>query len=381
MRWKNRDAIRLNNGTIEAVVLRGGGHLAELRLVQQDESSPNLLWEAPWVTADPGSELFGKLSACYGGSPAGPFLAGFTGHALCLDTFGTPSEEGAARGIPLHGEASAQVWTIEPTRDGCTADVELPSAQLRFTRTISLAEEQSVLFVEERLENFGPADREVHWVQHVTFGSSLLEAGCSSVYASVDRCRTWPLGYENRAALPNNTNFDWPEASTVDGAALDLRIPFQREGTGFIVAARVRSGSIASMAAINGRLGVALIYCFRREDFPWITIWEENGARSGEPWNGTTQVRGMEFGTTPMPLGREAIQAMGPLFETPVARRLPIGSCYAARFAVCLAGMPKGCKEIHAIDLSPNALVVTVEGQLTIPAEGIQEFLSRDRME
>src|SRR6202034_665681 len=124
-------------------------------------------------------------------------------------------------------------------RDGCTADVELPSAQLRFTRTISLAEEQSVLFVEESLENFRPADRGVPLGEHVTFGSSLLEAGCSSVYASVDRCRTWPLGYENRAALPNNTNFDWPEASPGAGAALALGIPFQREGRGFFAAARV----------------------------------------------------------------------------------------------------------------------------------------------
>ena len=57
--------------------------------------------------------------------------------------------------------------------------------------------------------------------------------------------------------------------------------------------------------AANWRMRLAVGYCFRRQDFPWMTIWEENRSRQSTPWNGRTQARGMEFGTTPFPLGSE----------------------------------------------------------------------------
>lgn len=380
MRWKDRDGLRLNNGAVQAIVLRSGGHLAEMRLVGGHGVSDNLLWEAPWTTADAGSEAFDSLSARYGGMTAGPFLAGFTGHALCLDTFGPPSPEDAAAGVSLHGEAAVRTWAMEPTEQGCVAQVELPQSQLRFWRKLALAEANSALLIEERVENCGAADREVHWVQHVTLGAPLLAAGYSVVEASVDRCRSWPLGYEGRAVLRNNEDFAWPRARTLDGEAMDLRVPFQHAGKGFIAAARVDPRApIAYVAALNWQLGAALIYCFRREDFPWIAMWEENGARRDEPWNGTAQVRGVEFGTTPMPLGRDAIRAMGDLFDTPGARRIAARGACTARYAVCAMEIPKEWRGIRDVGLSAHAVVVTGDGPgepVTVPAAGIQEFLT-----
>lgn len=378
MRWKDRDGLLLSNGAVQAIVLRCGGHVADVRLVSGAGVSDNLLWEAPWTTADAGCEGFDALSARYGGMPAGPFLAGFTGHALCLDTFGPPSQEDA--GVPLHGEAAVRTWAMEPSEQGCVAQVELSRSQLRFRRKISLAEGQSALLIEERVENYGAADREVHWVQHVTLGAPLLVPGCSAVQASVDRCRSWPLGYEGRAVLPDNEDFVWPRARTLDGDAMDLRFPFQHAGKGFIAAARVDPRApIAYGAALNWQLGVALIYCFRRDDFPWVAMWEENGARRDEPWNGTAQVCGMEFGTTPMPLGKEAIRAMGDLFDTPGARRIAAGGACTARYAVCAMETPKVWHGIRDVRLSAHAVVVTGDGPsepVTVPAAGIQEFLT-----
>lgn len=378
-RWNNRDAIALDNGVLRAVALAGGGHLAELRLANAHGSSCNALWEAPWPTADPDSQYFAKLSEQYGGAPAGPFLAGFTGHALCLDTFGPPDTEEEAHGLTLHGEASMQTWKMTPTSDGCTMEVELPRAKLRFSRNLLLGEGQSALFVHEQLVNLGSASRELHWVQHVTLGPPLLARGQSCVHASVDACRTWPLGYEGKALLSDNADFIWPRARTLLNREQDLRLPFQRVGKGYVVAARVDpTKQIGFIVAFNWKIRLALLYCFRREDFPWIAIWEENGARTDAPWRGITKVRGMEFGSTPMPLGKAAIRAMGSLFETPSARIIPAGGMHVARYVACLATIPNQWRNVEGVDVADDTLTIRgagAEDRITIPAAGVRRFL------
>jgi hypothetical protein len=383
--WKNRDAVRLSNGVMEAVLLRGGGHIAELWLTGSAGATMNCLWAAPWPTADPCDPDFKTLAEKYGAAPVGEFLAAYTGHALCLDIFGQPSEEDAAWGIPLHGEAAARMWQTETSERGCTARVALSVAQLEFERRVLLAEESAVLFVEERVRNCGSAPREIHWVQHLSLGPPFLEPGFSAIDASLDRGRTWPLGYEGHAALRDDTDFDWPHAPTMDGAALDLRIPFARPGYGFVAAARVdEAREFAYIAALNWRLGVALVYCFRREDFPWVAIWEENCVRTGAPWNGSAQVRGMEFGTTPMPLGRDAIRAMGNLFDTPGSRTIPPGGTLEARYLAVIASIPSGWREITDVVPGHNALTITGPRNsqpVTVAAEGIYDFLHEGRRE
>lgn len=380
IRWKNRKALMLNNGSLQATVLAGGGHIAELCITDAGRPSPNLLWESPWVTADPDSAEFARLGELYGSAPIGPFLAGYTGHTLCLDTFGLPSIDDAVRGIPLHGEASARMWELVPAEDGCAMHVKLPVSQLEFSRTIRAAMGQSVLFVEECLTNTGPDAHEVHWVQHVSLGAPLLSAENSFLRASVDRCRSWPDGYEGRPVLPDNVDFAWPFAPTIDGATTDLSLPFQHEGKGFLAAALVAATStVAYFAALNPHAGLALVYCFRREEFPWIAMWEENCARSAAPWDGNTRVRGMEFGTTPIPLGREAVHAMGTLFDSPVTRSVSAGAKVYTRYAVCAFRLPRGVRAADAITISEGSVSLTNHNRtdcVSIAADGILRFLT-----
>ncbi len=380
--WKNRDAVRLSNGTMEAVLLRGGGHIAELRL----SGNPiNCLWSAPWPTADPCDPDFVALAERYGAAPAGEFLAGYTGHALCLDLFGPPSEDDLARGISLHGEAATHIWSIETTARGCTARVELPAAGLGFERHAWLADSAAVLFIEERVLNRGAAPREIHWVQHLSLAPPLLEPGNSRIDASIDRCRTWPLGYEGHAILRDDANFDWPHAPALDAGTLDLRMPFARDGYGFVAAARVdATRKFAYIAALNWQIGMVLVYCFRRADFPWIAIWEENCARTGTPWNGNARVRGMEFGTTPMPVGCDKLRAMGDLFNTPGARAIPQGGALDARYLAAIAAVPPRWNAIS--DVSPGRDGLKITGPhdsepITIAAKGIEEFLQEGNKE
>lgn len=366
-------------------MLRGGGHLAELRFASAAGPAVNCLWAAPWPTADPGDDSFSKLAAAYGGGAAGPYLAAYTGHALCLDNFGPPSPEEEASGATIHGEAAVREWEIENTRDGCMARVHLPLAQIDFQRTLRMATHSSALFVGETVRNCRAAARDIHWVQHVSLGPPFLDSEHGSVHASLDCATTWPLGYEGCELLRDNAPFEWPVAHSVDDAPVNLETPFQRAGTGFVAAARVSPRhDIAFVAALNHTLGLALVYCFRREDFPWVAIWEENCARRAAPWSGTAQVRGMEFGTTPMPVGHGAIQQMGSLFGVPGARILPARGLLSARYMICIAKVPDAWRTVtevvvdeHGLHLigprSRDRVPVAVDGALSFLHEGRQE--------
>jgi hypothetical protein len=375
--------VRLSNGVMDAVLLRGGGHIAELQLTQAAGNAINCLWPAPWPTADARDTDFNALANKYGAAPAGNFLAGYTGHALCLDIFGAPSNEEAARSVPLHGEASARMWSFETIDRGCTARVDLPAAQLEFERSASLAEDAAVLFVDERVYNRGPAAREIHWVQHLSLGPPFLAAGQSAIDASIDRARTWPLGYEGHAMLRDDADFDWPHAPALDDTMLDLRTPFARSGYGFVAAARVDTArEFAFISALNWQLGLVLVYCFRRADFPWIAIWEENCARTSAPWGGNAQVRGMEFGTTPMPVGRDAIRAMGNLFDTPGSRMISAGGIFHANYLAAIAAVPSDWREISNVKPGRNTLIITGHRNstpITIAANGLHDFLNEGR--
>lgn len=376
--WNEREALRLSNGMMEAVTLAGGGHLAELRLASGDETGINCLWTPPWPTADPDTAQAASLIARYGGDAAARFLAGYAGHALCLDLFGAPSPQEEALGVALHGEAAVHQWNFEPTPTGCIGHVDLPVAQLRFERNLSVAFDAAVLFIEERIENCGAEPREMHWVQHLTLGPPLLGGDESLVSASLDRGITWPLGYEGHEVLRDNAAFTWPDAPTLDGSA-DLRVPFAHKGAGFLAAVRVTPArDFAFIAALNFRIGLALIYCFRRSDFPWVAVWEENCARTGAPWNGTTQARGMEFGTTAMPIGRDAMRAMGTLLDTPSSRMLAPGSSLHARYFAVIARIPRGWRAIADVQPEPHALRIFGEqtgAMVEMPVNGLLEFL------
>jgi len=380
--WKNRKALRLANGEIEIVVLVGGGHLAEMSLATGEYAGLNCLWTSYWPTADPGSQRAARLVSRYGSDPAAQFLAGYTGHALCLDLFGPPSPKEAQLGIALHGEAAVHPWSFRPTPDGSIGHVELPVAQLSFTRRLSLASDSPILFVTEHVENRGDHLRELQWVQHLTLGPPFLDSTGSFLSASLDKGITGPLGYEGHARLQDSASFAWPYAPELDGSMADLRAPFARFATGFIAAVRVSPDrDLGFIAALNSRLGLACIYCFRRLDFPWITIWEENCARTAVPWNGVVQARGMEFGTTPFPVGRDTLRATPTLLDTPSTRNLAPGQAADARYLAALVTVPVNWRSIADVQVEQNALRLVGQhpgSSIKIRAHGISEFFEGD---
>src|SRR3954452_6230608 len=89
--WQRRKAYEIGNEAIRLIALCGGGHIADLRLLNGPDVSP--LWVPPWPTIEPYEYKETSHKNIYGTITEGKLLSGLAGHSICLDYFGSPSEE------------------------------------------------------------------------------------------------------------------------------------------------------------------------------------------------------------------------------------------------------------------------------------------------
>lgn len=388
IRWKGRDALRIANGKVELISLTCGGHFAAFRLLDRDgRLFPNAFWEVPWTTCDPDCDWSHERSRLYGPRETGRFLAGFTGHALCLDYFGEPTREKAAAGLSLHGEAAIARWNVigssESQKAQCKWEVDLPISRLSFEREVNLSNGQSVAYVQETVINERNVAHKCDWVQHVTFGPPFLSEGVSTVIVSARSGVTSPLGYEGKSLLPNNRHFSWPYVQyAANNGPTDLRLPFTQKGQGFLAGLKLDSGQeIEFLLAINWKLRMGVGYCFCRRDFPWMAVWEENCTRRDAPWNGNTQARGMEFGTRPLPLAGDGGLPCESFSDTPTGCSIAAHGKRTARYIMFLFEVPSEMRSVGKVEPLDDAISIYNEdgtGSFSLPAEGCEKFLAHE---
>jgi hypothetical protein len=384
--WNGREAVRLTNGRVELIALVGGGHIAAFRFLDiTGLPSQNVLWESPWKTYEPNDPWSDEMSSRYGPRVEGKFLASFTGHALCLDLFGDPTPQEAEAGRSLHGEAAVRRWTIVPDREAietqCSFSVDLPTSGLNFGRTIRLDATESLVYFEETVHNEQPLDHDCDWIQHVTLGPPFLNKNESFVETSGTRGVTWPFVADEGSLLANDREFHWPYAMDAFGttAKVDLRAPFSAAGRGFLAGVQLDSHrEIEFLLAFNARLRLGLVYCFRRKDFPFLTIWEENCGRRSAPWNGKAQARGMEFGTSPLPIGRQSAIVMGTAFRTSKKCVIPADGSRTARYLMFLFFIPQTITSLTDVRIVDDMITIYDSDGVAatcIPASGCAQFL------
>lgn len=359
--WNDRRAYRLSNANVELIALLGGGHLADFRLCG---SPVNVLWESPWPTIDPQTFSSREHAAFYGDGPVGRFLCGYTGHALALGYFGMPSSEEAARGMGLHGEAANSEWkVVSAVADDDSAtlvmEVTLPFYRLHFRREISLARDTYTACITEAVTNLSGIAVDFQWVQHAAFGEPFFKSGEATLFVSGKRGLTWPAGYEGHELLENSLEYQWPYAQSIDGEAINLSQPFVRDGTGFVAALLLDSDHADAFIAVhNRRHQLVAGYSFNPVHFPWIVLWEENRARANTPWNKRTRVRGIEFGTSPMPLGLAHAREMRRLFDTPVLCSIPANARLQAQYDLFIHPAPYQWSQIKDVRQTDHTLIV-----------------------
>ncbi len=326
--YRNRRAVQLDNSLLRITVLVEGGHVAE---IFDRQAGVNPLWTPPWPSIEP-SLYDPDRHPEYGRNAESRLLAGIMGHNLCMDIFGPPSEEEAAAGLPVHGEASVVPYRLELREAELIAQAELPEARLRLERRIRLEPGSRVAEFTETVENVSAADRPIAWTQHVTLGPPFLEKGRTLFRASATRSRVFEGEFApGKDRFQPGAEFDWPWAPARDGGREDLRVYTDAPSSGaFTTHLMDPAREQAFFLAWSPAARVAFGYVWKQADFPWMGIWEENHCRLSPPWNGRTLTRGMEFGVSPMPETRRRMLARGTMFGVPCYRWVP------ARSKVCV---------------------------------------------
>jgi hypothetical protein len=230
----------------------------------------------------------------------------------------------------------------------------------------------------ETVKNERKLDQFFQWQQHATLGPPFLSEDCV-IEVPGARGRTYPPGYEGRELLKSDSEFQWPYAPRFDRGRVDLRRPLTTPSRGFLAGVQVAPNRYHAFAcALNRKLSLVIGYCFRRDDFPWIALWEENGARRYSPWKGREQTRGLEFGTSPLPLTRAENFMQGQMFGTPTLAHIPAGSTRTVNYVLFLARVPQGSRSITDVVVKRDSLELVGPSDRVIcslPAGAIREHL------
>lgn len=319
--YRGRLAVQIENSAVRVTVLVDGGHIAE---VFDKRSGVNPLWTPHWEPVEP-SMFDPARHRGYGDGIDAGLLAGIMGHNLCLDIFGAPSDEEAAAGVPVHGEASNIRYNADATGSEIILRAHLPRAQLTVERRLELQERG--LRIRESVLNESGTDKPIGWTQHVTLGPPFLQKGRTQFRASATRSRVIESTFGAHDYLRPAADFLWPAAPRIDGGTADLRVYSDAPASSAYSAHLMDPGrDTAFFTAFSPDAQLAFGYVWRRADFPWLGIWEENASRTQPPWDGRTLTRGMEFGVSPFPETRRRMVERGRLFETPTFRWIPAGS-------------------------------------------------------
>lgn len=316
--FMGRQAARLENEILRVTVLHGGGHIAE---VFDKRAGVSPLWIPHWPSMEP-SEFEKEKPERYGTGDDAKLLAGIMGHNLCLDLFGGPSPEEAAAGFTVHGEASVSQYDVTESQDELATRLTLPLSQLRFTRWIQLDGEH--VGIREAVENLTAMDRPLAWTQHVTLGPPFLEPASTLFNASMTRSIAFGTDTGSDAYLRPGIEFTWPMAPRPDGGLADLRqMKSSAPASGFTTHFADPQREQAHFIAYSPQFRMAFGYVWKRSDFPWLGIWEENCSRQHSPWDGRTVTRGMEFGVSPFPETRREMIERHRLMDAPTYKWLP----------------------------------------------------------
>jgi hypothetical protein len=331
--YRGRRAATIENRHLRVTVLEEGGHIAE---IFHKAAGVNPLWTPPWSSIEP-SAYDAANDRVYGGGVDASLLAGIMGHNLCLDIFGGPSPEEAAAGLPVHGEASLVRYDVGRVGEHeLVTRAMLPLAQIEVDRRVALLDEG--VRIRERVRNLSGTDRPIGWTQHVTLGPPFLERGATEFCASASRSKVIEDRFGTADYLRTGAEFDWPVAPRQDGGTADLRrYTDAAVSSAYTAHLMDPSREDAFFVAFTPRLRFAFGYTWRRADFPWMGIWEENHSRAQAPWNGETLTRGMEFGVSPFPEPRRAMIDRSRMFDTPTFRWIPARSAVEVEY-FALAG-------------------------------------------
>lgn len=341
-----RKAWVLENGTIRVALLRGGGHIAEVRLIS---GNPRLALNPMYVP--PGS--------------------GYIGHIVCFPHFGPASADERQSGLRGHGEAAWVDWQQTKPPQVSNRELtffygaDLPQTHYRIQRAVTLRSGEAVVHVEESIENLASYDRPYNRDQHATFGAPFVAPeknllDMAGAKAMTDARRTaagqWLPGRE----------VHWPHAPTADSTTIDLR-PFRAVPDGQVyTAVATASRDDAWFTLYNTEYPLLVGYLFPAADHPWINDWQNRP----KPDTTAGTARGIEFGTSPFDEGLRRSVERGSMFGVPSYRWIGARQRVSTTFTIFLREVPDGFAGVQNVRSEETRIVVTERGtgrELAVP--------------
>ena len=359
-----RHAYVLENGRMQVSALQGGGHLAEIRLKSDDpRMSINPLRVPHFPTIEPWEYDPAKHDPIYGGRSDRWLQAGYMGHLLNFPTFGDPSKREAQNGLGTHGEAVMVEWRkqqVEVNDDSVRLwySAHLPKTQYNVGRTLTLLADETVLYIEEWVENLTTFDRPAHWIEHVTFGPPFAEPGKNVLDMPATKGEVRPVGDPNNSL--QEKPIEWPMGTSYDGKKVSLREMQTRPKSGTYYGVLMDPSREKSYLAVYHKDYQILIgYIWLTKDFPWLGDWQENRLATTPPWNGQVIARGLEFGTTPFEGTMANVVEEGKIYGVPVYRWIGGRERVTIRYIAFLAQIPEGYKGVADIEVRNGKIHIT----------------------
>ena len=325
----------LENGTIRVALVRGGGHIAELRLISTNQ----------------------RLSINPMFIPLGN---GYMGHLVAFPHYGPASADERAQGLSGHGEAGSVEWqqTRPPKIDAKSLTffygADLPKTQYKIERAVTLAAGESTVRVEEWIENLAPYDRPYNRNQHATFGAPFVTIGRNILDMSGTRGITDPKRTAG-SKWGEGRLFQWPDAPTSDGVELSLRdfhaIP---GGQVYTPVLTDRSKPQSWFTVYNADYPLLVGYVFPTDDHPWIIDWQ-NQPRAD---TSTGTARGIEFGTSPFDEGLRKSVERAQLLGVPTYKFIGARQRLSTTFTIVLREIPLGFKGVANISMDNGRVMV-----------------------
>ncbi len=328
--FEGRNLIRLETDLTAVSVDLGGGAIVDFHI--KGHNLNPLTWNHP----QPGDTAPREM-----------------GHFICLDRWGAGTETEIANGMPWHGEASKSNWNVvaQPLQRGGKVAAEiscdLEMAGLTVNRTLSLSENESVLYVTESITNVNKLGRIYNIVQHATFGPPFLD---ETTVFDTDVVKGFAQG--GRMPTPEEPVLYWPRA-LYNGELADFRsLKAETRGPGVVSFALDETEEYGWATACNATKGLMTGYIWKTAEYPWLNMWRN--IQDGKPFS-----FGFEFGTTGLHRPYPVLVTKNSIFGRRLFEYIDAGETIEKSYTNFLAEIPADFKGVAKIEMTGSAIIVT----------------------
>ncbi len=273
------------------------------------------------------------------------------GHIICFDRLARPSKQEAENGMPFHGEGGHGMWKVisQPSKkNGVISAVmmcELHIARMTLKRTLNLHENSPVLEVHEIITNINKLGKIYNIVQHPSIAPPFLD---ESVIVDSNAYKGFWTG--NPMPFPEEPTVYWPKI-VYKGKLADLRYLVDDYNPG-VVSFMFKDGvEYGWVTACNTNKGLMLGYIWKLSEYPWYRNWRATK-------DSKLVARGLEFGTTPLPVPFKDILAKGKIFGRPVYEYLDSMESIVKTYTVFLSKIPSDYKGVEDIGFKNGDIMI-----------------------